>query len=166
MPSMRILETLLWRQLNLTGLPLEVGTGGRTKFNRSQQGYPKAHWIDAACVGESGACVYLNPKQAYLRIKATGHGRRMRCRTDQYGFPKVHAPRTKSFSGFQTGDIVKAVVAKGKFTGVHSGRVVIRHRPSFRLNGFDVHPKHLTLIHHADGYAYTKEEETDNSPPR
>ncbi|MBO0863397.1 MAG: hypothetical protein J2P21_33865, partial [Chloracidobacterium sp.] len=38
----------------------------------------------------------------------------------------------------------------------HVGRVTIRQRPSFRLNGFDVHPKYLTRIHKADGFEYTK----------
>jgi 5-methylcytosine-specific restriction endonuclease McrA len=33
----------LYHRLETTGLPVEVGTGGRTKFNRAQQGYPKAH---------------------------------------------------------------------------------------------------------------------------
>ncbi|KAF0249410.1 MAG: hypothetical protein FD167_1180, partial [bacterium] len=27
--------------------------------------------------------------------------------------------------------------------------------PSFSLNGFDVHPKYLAIIHKADGYAYS-----------
>jgi len=35
-------------------LPISFWSGGRTKFNRTQQCYPKAHWIDATCVGESG----------------------------------------------------------------------------------------------------------------
>lgn len=48
--------------------------------------------------------------------------------------------------------------------GIHRGRIAIRFRPSFRLNGFDVHPKYLTLIHQADGYAYTKET-VRHSPP-
>jgi 5-methylcytosine-specific restriction endonuclease McrA len=42
-----------WRMFSATDLPVEVGTGGRTKFNRTRQGYPKAHWIDAACVKQS-----------------------------------------------------------------------------------------------------------------
>ena len=43
----------LYRRLVATGLPVEVGTGGRTKFNRTRLGLPKAHWHDAACVGSS-----------------------------------------------------------------------------------------------------------------
>ena len=33
------------------GLPVSFWSVGRTKRNRINQGYPKAHWIDAACVG-------------------------------------------------------------------------------------------------------------------
>ncbi|MBV8229478.1 MAG: HNH endonuclease, partial [Planctomycetaceae bacterium] len=41
----------LFRRLQATGLPVECGSGGRTKFNRTTRGLPKAHWLDAACVG-------------------------------------------------------------------------------------------------------------------
>jgi len=134
----RVFETL-----KASGLPLETGTGGRTKYNRIEQGYSKTHWTDAACVGESGGQVYIAPGHAPLVIKANGRQSRLMCRPDKYGFPKAHAPAAKSFLGFQTGDIVKAVIPKGKYAGVHIGRVAIRYRPSFRLNGFDVHPKYL-----------------------
>jgi hypothetical protein len=39
-------------RLQATGLPLELASGGRTKFNRSRLGVPKTHALDAACVGE------------------------------------------------------------------------------------------------------------------
>lgn len=144
----------LWRELTALGLPVEVGTGGRTKYNRIRLHLPKAHWTDAACVGESGAQVYVPPALTPLIMQATGHGRRQRCGTDRYGFPVCHAPRAKKFRGFQTGDLVRAVVPRGKYAGIHVGRVVIRHRPCFQLNGFDVHPKHLVLLQRADGYEY------------
>jgi 5-methylcytosine-specific restriction endonuclease McrA len=141
-----------------TGLPVEVGDGALTKFNRTKQDYPKAHWIDAACNGESGKTVQLNPELKPLQIIAKGHGTRQRCRPNAYGFPIGHAPRAKKFAGFQTGDIVTARIPKGKFAGSYAGRIAIRHRPSFSLRTkdktFDVHPKYLTIIHHADGYAY------------
>jgi hypothetical protein len=41
----------LFQRLQETGLPLETGSGGRTKYNRRQRGLPKTHWLDAACVG-------------------------------------------------------------------------------------------------------------------
>ena len=146
--------------LKSLGLPVSFWSGGRTKFNRTGQHYPKAHWIDAACVGETGETVRLNPEQQPLEITATGHGRRQRCRPDAYGFPRTAAAKAKRFQGFRTGDLVTARVPKGKFTGAHTGRVAIRHRPSFRLTTagavFDVHPKHLTVIHKADGYGYSQ----------
>lgn len=148
------------RVLKGTGLPVSFWSGGRTKYNRTAQQYPKAHWIDAACVGETGATVKLDPHHVPLTITATGHGRRQRCRPDSYGFPRPAAPRAKRFQGFRTGDLVTACVPKGKFVGTHTGRVAIRHRPSFRLTTteavFDVHPKHLTVIHQADGYGYSQ----------
>ncbi len=141
-----------------TGLPVEDGTGAQTKFNRTRLGYPKGHWIDAACVGESGATVTLNPAHRPLSIKAFGHGTRQRSKPDAFGFPGPAAPCKKTFAGYQTGDLVKADIPKGKFAGHHQGRIAIRHRPSFRLTTaatvLDVHPKYLTMIQQADGYAY------------
>jgi 5-methylcytosine-specific restriction endonuclease McrA len=40
-------------QLKTFGLPLECGSGGRTKYNRIKRGLAKTHWLDAACVGAS-----------------------------------------------------------------------------------------------------------------
>lgn len=147
-------RSALFAALRKTGKPVETGTGAQTKFNRTRLGYPKAHWIDAACAGESGGTVTLNPAMTPLLIKATGHGCRQRCRSDSFGFPRPAAPNVKKFAGFQTGDLVTASIPSGKFAGRHTGRIAIRHRPSFRLNGFDVHPKYLTRIQQADGYAY------------
>ena len=147
----------LYARLQATGLPVEVGTGGRTKFNRTTQGYAKAHWIDAACVGASGAQVWWAPAMRPLQVKAMGHGTRQMCSTDAYGFPVKHRTGIKKAFGFQTGDIVSARIPSGKYAGKHVGRITIRTRPSFGLNGFNVHPKYLTLRHHADGYAYSQQ---------
>jgi len=144
----------LFDRLKLTGLPIEAGTGGRTKFNRISQGYPKAHWIDAACVGESGTLVQLNSHLIPLSIKAAGRQRRQMTLPDKHGFPRTKGKGPSTAYGFKTGDFVKAIVPTGKTAGVHVGRVAIRNRPSFGLNGFDVHPKHLTTLHHSDGYTY------------
>jgi 5-methylcytosine-specific restriction endonuclease McrA len=136
------------------GDPIECGSGGRTKFNRLEQGYPKAHWIDAACVGGSGAAVRIDSAQSFLVIRATGHGTRQRCRTDQHGFPCRHVDGRKSRLGIQTGDIVRAVVPAGKYQGTHEGRVAIRLKGSFQIGPVPVHPCHVTKIHRADGYDY------------
>jgi hypothetical protein len=145
----------LWRRLSALKLTLEVGTGGRTKWNRVQRGLPKAHWLDAACVGASTPMALEIHGIKPLQISAMGHGRRQMCITDKYGFPKAHRAREKSSLGFQTGDLVRTVIPRGKYAGVHAGRVIIRSKPWFRLNGFGVHPKHLTRLQRADGYDYT-----------
>nr|WP_012387033.1 RNA-guided endonuclease IscB [Acidithiobacillus caldus]ACA00199.1 HNH endonuclease-like protein [Acidithiobacillus caldus] len=145
----------LWRNLVATGLDVEVGTGGRTKRNRSQQQYPKEHWIDAACVGESGANVRLDPFHKPLAIQAMGHGERQRARLNRYGFPRGYKLRARSYLGFRTGDVV--FCAKPKIE-VFAGRVAIRFRPSFVVTGADrkveSHPKYLSMIQKGDGYAY------------
>ncbi len=121
----------LYRRLQATGLPVECGSGGRTKFNRTTQGLPKTHWLDAVCVGASTPEVLDVEGVRPLLIKACGHGKRNRCWTDKSGFPTRHAPRAKVFRGFQTGDIVRADIPNGKHRGTHVGRITIRHRPSF-----------------------------------
>ena len=52
--AMNATRNAIYSVLKATGLSLETGTGGRTKYNRSKQGYAKEHWLDAMCVGESG----------------------------------------------------------------------------------------------------------------
>lgn len=146
----------LYERLKQTGLPVETGTGGHTKFKRITQGLEKAHWIDAACVGKSTSDDLLIDCVKPLLIKATGHGCRQMCVTDKCGFPKHHKARQKSFMSYKTGDMVKAIIPSGKYKGTHEGRIAIRFRPSFRLNGFDVAPKHLKIVHRNDGYSYEK----------
>ncbi len=145
----------IMERLKSTALPIETASGGLTKFNRSTQHLPKAHWIDASCVGLSTPSKLDINKVKVLKIKATGHGSRQRCRPNKHGFAVAHAPSAKFYLGFQTGDIVKAIIAKGKYKGIHFGRIAIRYRPCFSLNGFDVHPKYLSIIHKADGYSYS-----------
>jgi len=54
------------------GLPITLESGGRTKFNRIKLGYSKDHWIDAACVGESGSHVVIPKAITPLIISAKG----------------------------------------------------------------------------------------------
>lgn len=145
----------LYRALHTTGLPVETGTGGRTKYNRTRMGIAKSHWGDAACVGASTPDTLTIAASRPLYIKAAGHGSRQVCRTDAFGFPNRHRGRATTFAGFSTGDIVTARRPTGTHAGVHTGRVTIRQRTSFRLHGFDVHPKYLTAVHKKDGYAYS-----------
>jgi hypothetical protein len=141
--------------LKAFGLPVTFWSGGRTKHNRIKQGYEKDHWIDAACVGKSGRQVYIPSNLRPLAIKAVGHGRRQMCTMDKYGFPRTRPKQSKQVKGFRTGDIVKAVVTKGKKVGTHIGRVVIRTSGYFKIGLVDgINWKYCTLIQRADGYEY------------
>ena len=150
----------LCQTLKETALPVETGTGGKTKFNRTQQGLPKTHWLDAACVGETPQLQLLTKQP--LQIYAKGHGVRQRAVVNKYGFPKQHRGRFKLSHGFKTGDIVNADIPKGKYTGRYRGlRIAVRAKPTFALypqkvgKQFDAHCKHLKVIHKADGYAFS-----------
>ena len=145
----------LYRRLQATGLPVETGSGGRTKFNRTTRGLPKTHWLDAACVGASTPETLLVEGVRPLLVKACGHGKRNRCGTDKQGFPIRHAPRSKTYRDFKTGDIVRAVIPHGNHRGTYTGHIAIRNRPSFRLGSIDVHPDRLHVVHRADGFCYS-----------
>ncbi len=144
------------RALKDLGHPIGFWSGGRTKHNRLKQGYDKDHWIDAACVGETGANIYIPETLKPLQIKAMGRGSRQMCRVDKYGFPRSKPKSVKRVHGFQTGDIVKAIVPKGKNAGTHIGRVAIRAKGSFRVGTVDgINWKHCTILHRVDGYQYS-----------
>ncbi|EFH90056.1 RNA-guided endonuclease IscB [Ktedonobacter racemifer] len=151
----------LLERLKAVDLPVECGSGGLTKFNRTMRKLPKTHWLDAACVGTSTPVALLNKGTVPLHITATGHGRRQICSTDKYGFPKQHKERKKKFLGYQTGDMVKAITPKGTF----EGRIAIRHRPSFRLGKADIHPKYMRCVHRSDGYEYRQKGVRHAPPP-
>jgi 5-methylcytosine-specific restriction endonuclease McrA len=145
--------------LKATGLPVETGSGGLTKFNRSQQKLEKTHWIDAACVGQSTPILNIKGVKPLL-ITANGHGTRQSCRTDKNGFPNRHCSRTKFHFGFQTGDIVKSVVKTGKKVGEYIGRIATRATGSFNIstrNGLvqGISYKTCKTIHKKDGYSYS-----------
>ncbi len=149
----------LFHRLRATGLPVEVGTGGRTKWNRTQRGLPKTHWLDAACVGASTPSTLRLRGVRPWQITATGHRNRQLCGTNRYGFPIRHRTRYKRFFGFQTGDMVRAVVTRGKKVGVYQGRVLVRASGSFdirlsagRLTG--INARYCHLLHRTDGYQY------------
>ena len=153
----------LWRRMDVLGLPLEVGTGGHTKFNRRKQDYPKSHWIDAACVGESGQQVCISPNHAPLQIKAMGHQSRQMCRVDKYGFPRTSPKQGRVHFGFQTGDMVKALVTKGVKRGMYVGRVSVRASGFFNITTptgttQGIGYRYYTPIHKSDGYLYEKGE--------
>ncbi|HBK99253.1 MAG TPA: HNH endonuclease [Microcoleaceae bacterium UBA10368] len=147
----------LFSRLKETGLPVATGSGGLTKFNRTRLQLPKTHWLDAACVGQLESLSVVTSKP--LLIKATGHGTRQMCRTDKFGFPSRYVPRNKFVKGFQTGDIVKAVVTSGKKIGEYVGRVAVRSTGSFNISASElvqgISHKYCKIVHHKDGYSYS-----------
>jgi 5-methylcytosine-specific restriction endonuclease McrA len=149
----------LFRRLETLGLPIECGSGGLTKYNRTTRELPKTHWLDAACVGASTPERLKAKDLRPLQIRAYGHGCRQVHNVDKNGFPVGKPKEAKIVHGFQTGDIVKAVVPTGKYAGVYVGRVAIRTRGSFifypkDVKRFDVNHKYCKPLHKTDGYSY------------
>ncbi|MDB5757123.1 MAG: endonuclease, partial [Burkholderia sp.] len=154
-------NTTRWALLNslkATGLAVEASSGGRTKYNRCRLDVPKAHALDAACVGAVDAVVdWCRPT---LAIKATGRGAYQRTRLDKYGFPRGYLMRQKSVNGFQTGDMVRATVTAGKKTGSYAGRVAVRASVNFNnqtgkevVQGISY--RYCTMVQRAVGYGYS-----------
>lgn len=148
----------LTNALKATGLPVELASGGRTKYNRSQLGVPKTHALDAACVGSVDAIKAW--RKPTLQVTCTGRGSYQRTRLDKYGFPRGYLLRSKAVRGFQTGDLVRAdVPATSKKAGVYLGRVAVRASGSFNIQtGSEVvqgiSHKHCRIIQRSDGYGY------------
>ena len=112
----------LLERLKATGLPVEVSSGGVTKFNRNQQQIPKSHWLNAVCIGASTPENLKWHQVQPLAIKAMGHGRRQMVNVDAFGFPRGK-PKGIPIHPFRTGDIVRAAIPKGKYAGEYQERI-------------------------------------------
>ena len=165
-------NTIRWKiadALRSADLPIIYGSGGKTKFHRTQSGLPKTHYFDAACVADS---VQPPTTLSILHIKAKGYGRRDLFNT-KYGFPidnrKRSSRKRSSGNGFRKYDHVQLTKKDGT---LHIGII----------NCFDYTPKanaprkvrvecpnidkkdprvsgntsQLTLIQHRDGYLYNQ----------
>lgn len=149
----------LFEQLQATGLPVEVGSGGPTKYNRSRQNLPKTHWLDAACIGASTPQVLRVAQVVPLLIEASGRGHRRMMLVNKHGFPRGLRSRQKRYFGYQTGDLVRAVVRQGARRGTHVGRVAIKASGYFTIQTkrgkvADVAHRSCTLVQRTDGYHY------------
>ena len=150
----------LHRRLQATGLALETGSGGRTKYNRVSRGLSKTHWVDAACIGASTPESLRTADVFPLLIEAQGHGRRKMCNTNDLGFPTGHRKRRRRYFGYQTGDLVRAVVPERlKCVGTHVGRVAVKAAGTFTIETShgkvtDVPHRYCQPLQRADGYAY------------
>ncbi|MBA3822292.1 MAG: HNH endonuclease [Ktedonobacterales bacterium] len=159
----------LYERLQQTRLPVETGTGGRTKWNRTNRAIPKTHWLDASCIGQS------TPEHLHWRhvcpllIQAAGrHSRQMR-KVNKHGFPIGSPKGTSTVLGWHTGDMVRAVVTKGKPAGTYVGRVAVKKDGYFKITGGfgvieGVHARYCTPIHRNDGYGYTFRKEAALPP--
>ena len=133
-----------------------------TKYNRDELGLPKEHYYDALSVGGIPAKFNFLTDEV-LVISAQGRGLRQMCRVDKYGFPRTSPKASKSVNGFQTGDIVKAIVPNGSKVGEYLGRVAVRSSGRFNIktkNGLikDIRYKYCHLIQRGDGYSYNYKE--------
>jgi 5-methylcytosine-specific restriction endonuclease McrA len=152
---------VLYDRLKTLALPIECGSGGLTKYNRVKLGFPKAHWTDAACVGKSTPQMLCVKGVTPLLITAMGHGSRQMCRMNKWGFPRTGPKAARRVKGFQTGDIVRAVVPTGKYAGRYTGRVAVRRSGSFdvttaaaKVQGISY--RFCSVLHCCDGYDYRK----------
>lgn len=153
----------LYNRLKKTGLPVECGTGARTKKQRLEHGLPKEHYYDACCVGASTPENIIIEQKYAVIWSAIGRGTRKMCNTDAYGFPISHRERRKIHFGFQTGDIVAADVPKGKYTGHWLGRVAVRAGGYFDIKDSSgrkicqgISHRHMKVLQRADGWQYRK----------
>lgn len=154
---------VLHKRLKETGLPVECSTGARTKKQREEHGLPKTHYYDSCCVGASTPVV-LEFATDYVAVwTALGRGTRRMCNPDRYGLPRGHRKRRKKHFEFQTGDLIKAFVPKGKYAGVWTGRVAVRASGSFDLKDGSgrricqgISYKYCRLVQKNDGWQYTK----------
>lgn len=162
-----VVNSTRWKVYNLlynSGLEVECGTGALTKMNRIKLGLPKEHYFDACCVGQSTPDKLYFKTKNVLYIKAKGRGSHCRTNLDKYGFPRGYLARQKYFFGFQTGDMVKAEIPKGKYKGIWYGEVACRKSGSFDIKDKEgqrvvqgVNHKYFSVVQHFDGYSYRKE---------
>jgi 5-methylcytosine-specific restriction endonuclease McrA len=150
----------LFQRLNATGLPVEAGTGGRTKWNRTTRDLPKTHWLDAACVGESTPERLRVDGVMPVLITAMGRHSRQMCRTNTFGFPDKAPKASSVVGGLRTGDIVRAVVpASSVKAGVYVGRLAVRASGSCNVKTArgtieGIHVRYCQPLQRGDGYTY------------
>ena len=82
---------------------------------------------------------------------------------DKYGFPRTSAKEQRVVYGFQTGDIIRAIVPSGKKTGIYTGRVAVRTSGSFNIQTKHklvqgIGYRYCIILHKSDGYSYQKGE--------
>ncbi len=135
-----------------------TGKGWETYSNRKELELPKEHYYDAMCIGNNYK--YKVVTNRVLEVNAQGRGSRQMCRMDRFGFPRTKAKGSKMVKGFQTGDIVKAIVTQGKKIGTYLGKVAVRVSSNFNITTNratiqGINHKYCKTIQKGDGYAYS-----------
>jgi hypothetical protein len=88
---------------------------------------------------------------------------------DKRGFPRTGPKQEKRVKGFQSGDMVKAVVTKGVHSGVYVGRVAVRATGSFNITTKQgktvqgISHRSCTVLQTGDGYSYGKGDPTSQA---
>ena len=132
-----------------------------TKYNRNELGLSKQHYYDALSVGNTANYKFLTDK--ILQISAKGRGSRQMCSMNRYGFPRTSAKASKLVKGFQTGDMVKAIVPTGSKAGKYLGKVAVRSSGYFNIQTKSqvvqgIGYKYCRLLQRDDGYSYNYKE--------
>ena len=78
---------------------------------------------------------------------------------DKYGFPRTSAKASKSVRGFQSGDMVKAIVPKGLKKGEYLGKVAVKSDGYFNIQTKTqliqgIKYEYCRLVQRGDGYSY------------
>jgi hypothetical protein len=121
MKDAQAVNTIRWKiaeTLKNSGMPLSYGTGGKTRYNRTQAGLPKTHYYDAASVN----CIPIDDgNHPVLAIHAVGYGHRRDLGNFQTiqtapGFKRAYK-RIEHCQGFAKFDMVEIQARKGRFIG-------------------------------------------------
>jgi len=154
----------LYRALRATGLPVTDGAtwaGGCIRWKRCRWVWPETR-TEALCVGDITGMI--SDPTSLTVVKGTGRGKYSRTTSDRVGLPPTSLPWINTVHGFATGDLVRAVIPKGKYTVVHVGRVAVRSRGMFRVTTVTgtnraLHRRHCTIIQRADPRGLSRQRE-------
>ena len=155
---------------------IEISDGITTSANRIVQGYEKGndkenyHYNDAICIGDIPDNFKDHTTVAYI-IEAKGRGRRVKGQPNCCGIlnkngihrEKVYIVKDKKTNKitamYQTGDICKISIPKGKYQGEYVARIKVRHKGQFDFvhkgKRISVNHKYCKVIHSNNGYDYS-----------
>jgi len=143
---------------------IELSDGITTSYNRKQQNIEKEHYNDAICIGNIPNEFNDYTTVAYI-ITAKGRGKRLKGQKNSCGIlTKNNVRKEKTFEHpetkekYQTGDICKIVIPKGKYKGIYVARIMIRHSGyfDFKYKGkrMNTNYKNCKIIQKNNGYDY------------